>query len=145
MYSRIVLVLLCLSLLLAACSTEKPPATPAVHVANPASENCTQKGGTLKIESSGKGEYGLCVFGETLACEEWAMMNGDCPVGGVDYTGIDSPEAIYCLVTGNQYTTMEFDTAPPSVKELCVFKDGKNCELLDYYAGRCGPEPTSVP
>lgn len=131
--------------ILSGCAA-KPVSTPVLHVANPASENCVTQGGTLKIETAGdSSEFGLCMFSETMACEEWALFRGDCPVGGVDISNIQSPQVIYCLVTGNQYTTMEYDTAPPSIKELCIMPDGGNCELLDYYTGRCRPEPTQAP
>ena len=51
---------------------------------NPASENCTEKGGTLSIEKRGDGgEYGVCIFEDNMQCEEWALMRGECPVGGV--------------------------------------------------------------
>ena len=53
------------------------------QIANPASVNCKNNGGTLSIVKDGKGdEYGLCYFDDNRACEEWAMMRGDCPVGG---------------------------------------------------------------
>jgi len=133
-------------LLVGCTALEKPVATPELHIANPASENCVKLGGTLKVEVAGdSSEYGLCVFSETMACEEWALFNGLCPAGGIDISNIQSPQARYCLVTGNQYTTMEYDTAPPSIKELCVMPDGGNCELLDFYTGRCRPAETATP
>ncbi len=143
---QIFLAMLAGLLALAACTAVRPLNTPKTHVANPASENCAKQGGTLKIETAGdSSQYGLCMFSDTMACEEWALMNGDCPVGGVDISSSPSEQVTYCLVTGNQYTTMDMDTAPPSTKELCILKSGKNCDVLDFYTGRCKADPTSTP
>ena len=56
--------------------------------ANPASENCIKQGGTLSIQTRGDdGQYGVCMFEDNKQCEEWAMLHGDCPVGGIKVTG----------------------------------------------------------
>jgi copper homeostasis protein (lipoprotein) len=46
---------------------------------NPASVNCTKRGGTLKIET-GKdgGQVGICTFPNGKQCEEWALMRNQC-------------------------------------------------------------------
>ncbi len=140
---------LLLAAVLTACGTlAKPTSNPGVHINNPASENCTKVGGTLTIEVAGTGnEYGLCKFSETMACEEWALMSGNCPVGGVDISGAPSPQALYCIVTGNEYTTFDADTAPPSTKQVCILKDGTNCGALEFYTGNCKESsiPTATP
>ncbi|MCR4406900.1 MAG: DUF333 domain-containing protein [Anaerolineae bacterium] len=65
-----------------------PTQTPSGQIANPASENCIKQGGTLMIQKRGDGgEYGVCVFEDNRQCEEWAMLRGDCPVGGIKITG----------------------------------------------------------
>ena len=56
-------------------------------MANPASENCIQKGGKLEMRTNKKGEYGVCLFEDNRQCEERALLRGDCPEGGVKVTG----------------------------------------------------------
>ena len=52
-------------------------------LANPASQYCVQKKGTLHIEKRRNGgEYGVCVFADHKQCEEWALFRGECPLGG---------------------------------------------------------------
>jgi hypothetical protein len=63
---------------------------------NPASENCVAQGGTVSIQKNTDGsEYGLCVFPDGKQCEEWAMLRGECPVGGLAATPV--PAAIQPL------------------------------------------------
>jgi putative hemolysin/predicted metal-dependent phosphoesterase TrpH len=58
-------------------------------IANPASVNCINKGGTLSIQKSADGgEYGICTFEDNRQCEEWALFRGECPAGGRKITGI---------------------------------------------------------
>ena len=83
--------LLCVATLLMGCTcrnkTEvKTMPLPAnrTTIANPASVYCIDHGGTLSIQKRGDGgEYGICIFEEGRQCEEWAMMRGACPVGGI--------------------------------------------------------------
>lgn len=112
-----------------------PPATsasPATGLANPASENCTAKGGTLIIQRRGDGgEYGLCTFEDAYACEEWALFRGDCPVGGVRTTGYDTVAQKYCAWVGGQ------TLAEPNA--TCTFPDGSTCKDNDLFNGHCRP------
>lgn len=51
-------------------------------IANPASVNCINKGGSLSIQKSPDGgEYGICTFKDGQQCEEWAFFRGECPAG----------------------------------------------------------------
>ena len=97
-------------------------------LANPASVNCTNKGGQLTIkEQPSGGQYGICYFEDNRQCEEWALFRGDCPVGGLKITGYDNDEQIYCAITGGQVNM---------AKSTCTFK-GKVCDLKTYFAGTC--------
>jgi putative hemolysin len=59
-----------------------------VGLANLASQNCVAQGGTLRIEERGDlGQFGVCYFEDNRQCEEWALLRGECPVGGVKVTG----------------------------------------------------------
>ena len=108
----------------------KPAPSPTTTLANPASVNCTQKGGTLLIKTRGDGgQYGLCDFGDNMQCEEWALMRGDCPVGGMKTTGYDTIEQKYCAWLGGK------TFAVPNAK--CTLPSGKVCSDSDLYNGKC--------
>lgn len=99
-------------------------------ISNPASENCTKQGGTTKISKDGKGgEYGLCYFDDNRACEEWAMLRGDCPIGGRKTTGYDTESQKYCAWIGGK------TLAQPNAK--CEFSDGSICDNEELFNGRC--------
>ncbi len=99
-------------------------------LANPASVNCTNKGGTLLIKKRGDGgEYGLCDFGDNMQCEEWALFRGDCPVGGRKTTGFDTIDQKYCAWLGGSTYAVENAT--------CQLPNGHNCLDTDLYNGTC--------
>lgn len=99
-------------------------------IANPASVNCEKQGGRLQIESRPDGgQFGLCYFDDNRACEEWAMMRGECPIGGRKTTGYDTEAQKFCAWSGG-------DTlAEPNA--VCKFKDGSTCLADDFYVGTC--------
>ncbi|MEZ4768043.1 MAG: DUF333 domain-containing protein [Caldilineales bacterium] len=116
-------------------------ATPAgsAGLANPASENCVAQGGTVTIEERGDGgQYGVCLFEDNLQCEEWAMLRGDCPVGGIKVTGYVTPAAQYCAITGGTYTVTS-ESGAENEQGTCTFKDGSECDVWAYYSGQCAP------
>lgn len=50
-------------------------------IANPASQNCEEKGGKLDIVTNSDGsQFGMCQL-ENHSCEEWAFFRGECTVG----------------------------------------------------------------
>ena len=101
----------------------------AVALGNPASKNCIEKGGILQILKRGdSGEYGVCFFEDNRQCEEWALLRGNCPVGGVKVTGYNRPEAIYCAIIGGTVS---------SDQSACTFL--KTCSVDDLYNGKCNP------
>ena len=107
------------------------------QLANPASVNCTQQGGTLTIERRPDGgEFGVCVFVDNYQCEEWALLRGECPKTGLRVTGFATPAGRYCAITGGRYSV----TSPPGVMPehgSCALLNGKVCEADAYYAGTC--------
>jgi Tol biopolymer transport system component/putative hemolysin len=136
-------------MLLAGCAapTESPPTVapvatkaPAQGIANPASENCVAQGGILAIEERGDGgQFGVCYFEDNRQCEEWALLAGDCPVGGLKVTGYVTPAARYCAITGGTYAiTGESNTV--NEQSTCTFKNGFQCDAWDYYNGKCNPD-----
>jgi putative hemolysin len=147
-YTSIVLALTLV--LLAGCQAPTPataimpPATQAA-MANPASENCIKQGGTLQIEDlDDQGQIGVCYFEDNRQCEEWALMRGDCPVGGVKVTGYVTEAGRYCAITGGQYTATGNNGAQDELG-TCTFKNGTQCNAWDYYYGRCTPETAPTP
>lgn len=117
--------------------TENNTATTSVKInvgiSNPASSNCAKVGGILAIQKRGDGaEYGLCTFEDNRGCEEWALLRGDCPVGGRRITGYDTIEQKYCAWSGGQTLA--------AANPTCAFKNGKVCLASDFYNGTCSSE-----
>ena len=104
-------------------------------IANPASENCVAQGGTLTIEERGDGgQYGICYFEDNMQCEEWALLRGDCPVGGIKVTGYVTPAATYCAITGGEYAVTG-NSGQEDEQGTCTLKNGTTCDAWDYYNG----------
>jgi len=100
------------------------------QLANPASTNCLKVGGNLVIQKRGDGgEYGLCYFEDNRACEEWALLRGECPLGGVKTTGFDTIDQKYCAWSGGK------TLAEPN--SICTFKDDSKCSTEEFYNGKC--------
>src|SRR5512136_851484 len=115
--------------------------------ANPASENCIKQGGTVSIQTRGDGgQYGVCMFEDNKQCEEWAMLRGECPVGGIKVTGYVTPAAQYCAITGGTYAVTG-NPNTPNETGTCTFKNGQTCDAGDYYNGKCSStaEPQTTP
>ena len=134
-----------IALILAGCSAPTQALQPTLEspepsMANPASENCITQGGTLTIATRGDGgEYGICYFEDNRQCEEWALLGGDCPVGGLKVTGYITPAAQYCAITGGTYAiTGESNT--DDEQGTCTFKNGSVCDVWDYYNGKCSAD-----
>ena len=87
--------------LAAGCAATAPP---PVQLANPASRHCVDTGGKLVIERTEPGEIGVCVFEDNRQCEEWALMRGRCPPGGIRVTGFATAAARHCAIAGGRYT-----------------------------------------
>jgi len=75
-----------LLLALASCivpwvQTHEPALTDThqTNMPNPASVYCEQNGNTLEIRTAADGsQYGICVFSDGSACDEWAYYRGEC-------------------------------------------------------------------
>lgn len=110
------------------------------RLANPASQNCVAKGGQGVIEKNPRGgQFGVCTFPDNMQCEEWALLRGQCPVGGIKVTGYVTPAARYCAITGGRYAiTGASNTAQE--RGTCAFPGGKTCDAAAYYDGSCTRE-----
>jgi putative hemolysin len=103
---------------------------PVTNMANPASSNCLKVGGSVVIDKRGDGgEYGLCYFEDNRACEEWALLRGECPVGGRKTTGFDTIDQKYCAWLGGSTFAVE--------NAICIFKNGRQCSTIELYNGKC--------
>jgi putative hemolysin len=78
-----------------------------VQRANPASENCVAKGGKHITESTPAGEMGVCLFEDNRQCEEWALLRGHCPVGGLHVAGYATNEERHCAIRGGHMESAE--------------------------------------
>jgi putative hemolysin len=105
-----------------------------IGMANPASVNCDKLGGEIEMKEGPGGTYGICFFEDNRQCEEWALLRGECPEGGVKVTGYDTDEEVYCAITGGE---VNMDN------ETCTTPEGKECSLKEFFNLSC-PNDTSV-
>ena len=55
----------------------------------------------LEIKQNKDGwEYGVCIFEDNRQCEEWALMQWNCPVWWIKVTGYENDEQKYCAIRG---------------------------------------------
>jgi len=115
------------------CAPQPPPPT---QLANPASANCVQQGGRHVVEPGPGGELGVCLFEDNRQCEEWALLRGACPVGGLRVTGYATPAARYCAITGGRYAVTDRSGAADE-QGTCALPAGMSCDADAYYRGTC--------
>lgn len=104
------------------------------EIANPASTNCIEKGGSIEIRKSKRGEYGVCLFEDNRQCEEWAFLRGNCPVGGMKITGYENDAQVFCVITGGEVQGLGTETP------MCKRIDGTLCNAQVNLDGDC-PDP----
>jgi len=126
---------------LAACGDKPTPMETAQakpELANPASVNCAKKGGRVVMEKSGDGgEYGVCLFEDNRQCEEWALLRGECPDGGLKVTGYVTQAARYCAIRGGDYRVTREGTQTTPEEGSCRLPDGQVCPAEAYFDGTC--------
>ncbi len=84
---------------------------PSVGLANPASTNCVNKGGTLEIRTDETGgQYGVCKFANGSECEEWKFFRGECQAGVLD-----------CSASQNGGTKKEFRINIADIKDAVKY------------------------
>jgi len=117
--TRKALLLTAAGVVAAGCSCDA--ATSSRQLANPASENCVANGGRVVIETAGDGgQYGVCLFEDNRQCDEWALLRGACPAGGIKVTGYVTPQARYCAIRGGDYTVTSKRSAASFHSELVL-------------------------
>jgi len=65
-------------------------------------------------------------------------VRGGCPVGGIKVTGYITPAARYCAISGGEYQ-ITGESGADQEQGTCTFKNGKTCDVWDYYNGKCDP------
>ena len=99
--------------------------------------NCLKAGGRLAIEKNPTGdEFGVCLFEDNHQCEEWALLRGECPLGGRRITGYATQAGRWCAITGGQYTDVTGNDASDEHGN-CILPGGKQCEAEAYWRGSC--------
>ncbi len=110
---------------------------PVAAIANPASTHCADVGGRLAIEKTPRGdEYGVCLFEDNRQCEEWALLRGECPVGGRKITGYVTAAARYCAINGGRYD-ITANSGAENEQGTCTLASGKVCAADAYWNGEC--------
>jgi putative hemolysin len=109
----------------------------SIGLANPASTYCVEQGGDLKIETRPDGgEFGVCYFMDNYQCEEWAMMRGECPVGGRKVTGYITPAGRFCAISGGEYA-ITVEDGVETEKGDCKLPSGEVCGADEFWEGSC--------
>jgi putative hemolysin/predicted secreted protein len=138
-------VLLVLLVLAAGCTqqTATPPVTTPAQstIANPASVNCGQVGGTIEIKKDASGgEYGMCTFRNGTSCEEWALFRGEGCKAGVAVApttaasaGMANPASVACVNAGGKLEIKK--DASDGEYGMCTFANGTSCEEWALFRG----------
>lgn len=105
-------------------------------MANPAAVNCGRLGGTSERLVRGTlGEVGICRFRNGRACEEWALLRGECPEAGVDEKPYATVEARYCVLRGGILSLEAGQT--DERRGTCYLPESRNCPVEAYWLGQC--------
>lgn len=124
------------ALLLAGAASVSAQTAPAATLANPAAVNCARLGGTSERLVRGTlGEVGICRFGNGRACEEWALMRGECPESGVDEKPYATVEGRFCVLRGGILSLEAGQTDERS--GTCFLPESRSCPVEAYWLGQC--------
>jgi len=123
-----------------------PTTTPAgqAGMANPASVNCGNIGGTTEIKTNTDGsQYGMCTFTNGTSCEEWALYRGEGCTSGAsvnqtptaaasNQTGLANPASVNCVNIGGK---VEIKDSAAGQYGMCTFTNGTTCEEWALFRG----------
>ena len=130
-----------------AASAGTPGSVPANQsgMANPASVNCGNIGGTTEIKTSADGsQYGMCTFANGTTCEEWALFRGEgCKAGVTEnqtvnstapagQSGMANPASVSCVNVGG---TVRIKDSAAGQYGMCAFPNGTTCEEWALFRG----------
>jgi putative hemolysin len=121
---------------LAACKSP-PPAEPLLDAAS-AAPNCESLGGKRTMERSADGQIAVCVFASKRQCEEWALLLGQCPRGGIDVGRYATTSERHCAIRGGRMTIPGCELSPVGVYEarniVLLLQAGNTAMLRTYSA-----------
>jgi hypothetical protein len=135
------------ALSLAGC-TAPAPAPSSVNPASTAvspSQNCEAQGGSRTVERGPDGDIGVCVFAGNRQCEEWALLLGECPRGGIPVAGYATTSERHCVIRGGRITIPGCALSPVGVYEarslLLVLQAGRTAMLRAAYPASASLAP----
>jgi putative hemolysin len=108
--------------------------------ADPASVNCIDNGGSQQMLHTVNGDqWAVCTFADGSACEEWALLRGECNKGEMLAFITD------CKKNQGNYKGHRIDTtmyapdggAIQGFYYTCQYANGSVCFDYDYYDGKC--------
>lgn len=118
-----------------------------VEIANPASVNCTDNGGTLIPQTDEEwNQYALCELPDGAVCEEWAYLRGECPVNeeSISLTNEELEEIIdNNFPTSYTYTVYNFGTEESDSGEYTYPEDFSHTLLIPEQATMASREVVS--
>jgi putative hemolysin len=138
----------------------------AEGMANPASVNCVNNGGTLRIDKDATGaEMGICTLSDGTECEEWAYYRGECKAVGqggaapntignqgaagaplanpaAGQAAIANPASVNCINNGG-ILSIVMDQKSNGQIGVCTLPGGVVCEEWAYMRGEC-PAPANT-
>jgi putative hemolysin len=82
-----------------------------------AAQNCEAQGGKRRRERGPDGEIGVCLFEGNRQCEEWALLLGECPRGGVPVAGFATTSERHCAIRGGRMTIPGCARSPTGLYE----------------------------
>ncbi|MGQ3073916.1 MAG: putative hemolysin [Ferrovibrionaceae bacterium] len=124
------------ALVLAGTAPASAQTAPSATMANPAAMNCARLGGTSERLVRGTlGEVGICRFKNGRACEEWALMRGECPESGVDEKPYATVEGRFCVLRGGILSLEAGQT--DERRGTCFLPESRNCPVEAYWLGQC--------
>ena len=100
---------------LAACSAPSPQ--PGTVTPASASQHCEAQGGQRRVERGPEGEIAVCVFEGHRQCEEWALLLGECPRGGIPVAGYATTSERHCAIRGGRMTIPGCARSPTGLYE----------------------------
>jgi putative hemolysin len=126
---------------LAACSAPAPQ--PQTVTAASAAQHCESQGGQRRVESGADGEIGVCSFQGDRQCEEWALLLGECPSGGIPVAGYATTSERHCAIRGGRMTIPGCALSPTGVYEasnvLLVLQAGRGRAAMLRQTGNVMP------
>jgi putative hemolysin len=125
-----------LAALIAAVSIAGCSSQPLTELPNQlsAAQNCEAQGGKRVVERGPDGEIGICMFEDGRQCEEWALLLGRCPRGGIRVGAFATTSERHCAVRGGHMTIPGCALSPVGLYETAG--GGERRVTLVLEAGR---------